>query len=217
MYYLELILSPVVWLMREVMGFYVSIVSSTGLAILLTSFTFSLLLRPLQGVAQRKEDKLGEKIKSIDAQVQPLKETLKGEELFFAVEKVYEKNNYHPIASVGMGLSFFVMLPVLLSAILLFSDGEFLANQAFLFIADLSKPDGLLGPVNVLPLLMSAITIVDARLRYKDDIKSQMRFLVLAEVLLVLVYNLASGLVLYWIGSNIMSLVLSRLKAEEGL
>ena len=213
MYYIELILSPIVWLMREVMELYVPIVSSTGVAILLTSFTFSLLLRPLLGVAQRKEDKLGEKIKSVDTQVQPLKETLKGEELFFAVEKVYEKNNYHPIASVGMGLSFFVMLPVLLSAILLFSDGEFLANQSFLFITDLSKPDGLLGPVNVLPLLMSAITIVDARLRYKDDIKSQMRFLVIAIVLLVLVYNLASGLVLYWTGSNIMSLVLSRLKA----
>ena len=213
MYYIEMLLSPIVWLMRTVLEFYVSVVSSTGLSILLTSFTFSLFLLPLQKIARRKEDEIGGRIKSVDAQVQPLKKTLKGEELFFAVEKVYEKNNYHPIVSVGMGLSFFVMLPVLLSAILLFSSGDFLANQGFLFISDLSQPDGLLGAVNVLPLLMSAITIVDARLRYKDDSKSQIRFLVIALVLLVLVYNLASGLVLYWTGSNIMSLVLSRLKS----
>lgn len=213
MQYLELLLAPVVWLMRWVFEFYVSIFSSTGMSILITSFTFSLILLPLQKVAQRKEESIGKKVSFVDAQVQPLKKTLKGEELFNAIERVYEKHNYHPIMSVGMGASFFVMLPVLLSAILLFSNSELLGNKGFLFIGDLSQPDGLLGPINILPLLMSAITIVDAKMRYKDDKKRQFRFLILALVLLILVYNFASGLVLYWTGSNIMSLALSRLRS----
>ncbi len=37
---------------------------------------------------------------------------------------------------------------------------------------------------------------------------------VISVVLLVIVYNLASGLVLYWTGSNVMSLILSRVKAR---
>ena len=209
--YIEILLSPIVWLMRSVLEFYVSTSSSMGLSILLTSFTFSLVLLPLQKAARRKEESIDETIKLVDAQVQPLKKTLKGEELFFATEKIYEKNHYHPIKSIGLGLSFFVMLPVLLSAILLFTNDNVLANHGFLFISDLSRPDGLLGVINVLPLLMSTITIVDARLRYKDDKKSQLRFFLLAFVLLILVYNLASGLVLYWTGSNIMSLALSSL------
>ena len=75
-----------------------------------------------------------------------------------------------------MGASFFVMLPVLISAILLFT-GDVLASKAFLFISDLSQPDNLLGPINILPLVMTGITIVDAKLRFADDKPSQVLFL----------------------------------------
>jgi membrane protein insertase Oxa1/YidC/SpoIIIJ len=74
-------------------------------------------------------------------------------------------------------------------------------------------PDHLLGPVNVLPLLMSAITVVDAKLRFKEDKSSQYRFFFIAFILLTLVYNLPAGLVLYWTGSNLVSLVFSRIQS----
>jgi membrane protein insertase Oxa1/YidC/SpoIIIJ len=113
-----------------------------------------------------------------------------------------------------VGASFFVMLPVLVSAILLFTGGEILTDKNFLFIDDLSKPDALWGLINVLPLLMFAITLIDAKLRFKNDRKSQHRFFFISVVLLVIVYNLAAGLVLYWIGSNIMSLMTSRSQSQ---
>ncbi len=210
---LETILSPIVWLLELVLEFYVHLFSSTGVSILFLSFTFSLLLLPFQRKAQRTEQRICEKMKTVDAEVKVLKEELKGEKLFLATEQIYERNGYHPIQSVGMGASFFVMLPVLVSAILLFAGSEILTGISFLFIDDLSKPDGLLGAINVLPLLMSAITLIDAKMRFKDDKKSQIRFLFISTVLLIIVYNLASGLVLYWIGSNIMSLMASRLQS----
>ena len=213
MYFLETVLSPIVWLMELILDFYAHLFSSTGVSILLVSFTFALLLLPFQRIAQRTEQRIGDKMKAVEAEVQVLKGELKGEKLFLATEQIYERNGYHPIQSVGLGASFFVMLPVLVSAILLFTGGEILADKSFLFIADLSKPDALLGPINVLPLLMSAITIVDAKLRFKDDRKSQYRFFFIAVLLLVIVYNLASGLVLYWTGSNIISLVMSRVRS----
>jgi len=193
--------------------FYIHLLSSTGVSILLLSATFALLLLPIQKKAQRTEQRISEKMKTVDAEVKPLKGVLKGEKLFLATEKIYERNGYHPIQSIGMGASFFVMLPVLVSAILLFTGREILTDKSFLFVDDLSKPDGLLGVINVLPLLMSAITLVDAKLRFKDDKKSQHRFFFISVVLLIIVYNLPSGLVLYWIGSNIMSLITSRLQS----
>jgi membrane protein insertase Oxa1/YidC/SpoIIIJ len=212
MYFLETVLSPIVWLMELLLNFYVLLFSSMGVSILLLSFTFALLLIPLQRVAQRMERRISDKMKFVGAEVDALKKELKGEKLFLATEQVYERNGYHPIQSVGLGASFFVMLPVLVSAILLLTGSETVADKSFLLIADLSKPDGLLGPVNVLPLLMSAITIIDAKLRFKDDRKSQYRFFFIAALLLIIVYNLAAGLVLYWTGSNIMSLIVSRIK-----
>jgi membrane protein insertase Oxa1/YidC/SpoIIIJ len=213
MHFLETVLSPIVWLMEWILNFYIFLFSSAGVSILLLSFTFSLLLLPLQRVAQRMERRISAKMKSVGSEVEVLKGELKGEDLFLATEQIYERNGYHPIHSVGLGASFFVMLPVLISAILLFTGSETIANESFLLIGDLSKPDGLLGPVNVLPLLMSAITIIDAKQRFKDDRKSQYRFFFIAALLLIIVYNLAAGLVLYWTGSNIMSLVLSRIKS----
>jgi membrane protein insertase Oxa1/YidC/SpoIIIJ len=210
---LETTLSPIVGLMELLLDFYVGIFSSTGFSILLLSFSFALLLVPLQRMALRTEQRVGSKINTVEAEVEPLKVELKGEALFLATEKIYKKHDYHPIQSIALGASFFVMLPVLVSAILLLT-GDQLAGIRFMFIKDLSMPDGLLGPVNLLPLLMSAITVVDARLRFKDDRKSQYRFFFIAFVLLILVYNLAAGLVLYWTGSNILSLVVNRIKSR---
>ena len=53
MYYLELILSPIVWIMNWALDFYVGLTGSTGLSILLVSFTFALLLLPLRKMAAR--------------------------------------------------------------------------------------------------------------------------------------------------------------------
>lgn len=214
MYVLELLLSPIIWLMGEVLEIYIGVFSSAGISILILSFTFSLILLPLQRMGRRVEDRVGAKMRAVNTELQNRKGQLKGEELFLLTEEIYKDHKYHPIHSVAMGASLFVMLPVLISAILLFTSGEILVGVGFLFIDDLSKPDGLLGPVHMLPLLMTAITLLDARLRFKDDKKSQVRFLFIAVILLVLVYNLGSGLVLYWIGNNFVSLVVSRIQAR---
>ena len=210
---LETILSPIVWVMQSVLMFYYSIFSSMGISILLLSFTFAFLLLPFSKMAQQTEKRVSSKMQVVNEHVQALKGKLKGEKLFLETEKIYKKHGYHPIQCVGMCTSFLVMLPILISAIFLLTGDGVVSAKSFLFIDDLSKPDGLLGPINVLPFLMSTVTLVDAKMRFRDDKQSQHRFFFISIVLLVLVYNLASGLVLYWTGSNIMSFVLSRFKS----
>jgi len=210
---LETILSPVVWIMQSILEFFFSIIPSMGISILLLSCTFALFLLPLQKIAQRIEERTSSKMQTVNEQVQALKGELRGEKLFLATEKIYDQHGYHPIESIKLGASLFVMLPVLISAIFLFS-GDGVSGKSFLFITDLSKPDGLLGPINVLPFVMTMVTFIDARIRFRDDKQSQYRFFFISIVLLVLVYNLASGLVLYWTGSNIMSFILSRIQSR---
>ena len=195
---LETILSPIVWLMELILGFYDSFLSSTGIAILLLSVTFALALLPLQKICRNIEQRICCKMKAANVEVQALKGQVTGEKLFLMTEEIYKKHSYHPIHSIALGLSFFVVLPVLISAILLFAGDTVLVGKEFFFIKDLSKPDQLLGSINVLPLLMSAITVIDAKWRFKDDKASQYRFFFIAFVLLALVYNLPAGLVLYW-------------------
>ncbi len=197
--------------MQIVLSFYVQLVSSWGIAILLLGISFSLLLLPLQSYGRKIEKKVAAKTLVVNADIQKVDQSLKGEERFLEIEKIYTNHNYHPIQQIAMGASIFVMLPVLISAILLFSNNAELAGKSFLLIQDLSTPDQLLGPINLLPLIMFLLTFIDALLRFKNDKSSLYRFLIISILLLVLVYTLPSALVLYWIGNNLTSLLISRL------
>ena len=92
MFILETVLRPIVWLMQLLLDFYVGIFSSTGASILLLSFSFALLLLPLQRIAMRTELRIAAKMKTVEAEVDPLKAELKGEALFLATEKIYQQH-----------------------------------------------------------------------------------------------------------------------------
>jgi membrane protein insertase Oxa1/YidC/SpoIIIJ len=203
---------PIVWVMDKVFHAYLSLIGSVGMSILLLSFTFSILMIPLQRAGARVERRVTAKMKEVDAEVRLLKQRgLKGEELFHATEKVYESHGYHPIKAVMAATGFLAMLPILISSIILFTGNPVLEGEPFLVLADLSRPDGLLGPgLNLLPVVMTVITWSDAMLRYRDDRAARFRFMTISVVLLVLVYSLPAGLLLYWIGNNIAAFVLSR-------
>ncbi len=194
--------------MGYVFDLYVGLTGSEGVSIILLSFTFAALLLPFRKYAQTIELRISKKMKTVNEAVKALKVQggLRGEKLFLATEKIYKDHNYHPIHGVGIGFGFFVMLPVLISAIFLLTDNAGLEGQSFLFIQNLAAPDKLIGPVNVLPILMATVTFLDAKIRFKNDQQSQRRFFVISAVLFVLVYNLPAGLVLYWIGSNMFSM-----------
>lgn len=207
MHVLESILSPVILLMEALLELYIGFLNSAGVSILLLSVTFSTALIPIVKIGRSLENRLSEKIQRVNAEVAELKRVLKGERLFLATEEVYSRYDYHPIHSIGLSASFLVSLPVLISAVYLFTAEEVLVGQGFLFIHDLSSPDQLLGPVNLLPLLMFAITFADARIRFSTDLQSRRRFMFISVVLLLLVYRLPSGLILYWIGNNLVTLL----------
>lgn len=192
------------------------ITGSAGLSIVLLSSGVSMIMLPLQKWGRKVEDRIRLQTEAVNTEVAELKKTMKGEKLFFATEKIYKKHGYHPIYSVALGTSFLVVLPVLLAALMLFTNTNVLEGKSFLLISDLSKPDGLLGSVNLLPVLMSTITIIDANIRFDEDKSARRRFYVLAIVFFVLVYTLPSGLVIYWTMSNVIALLLSATSSKSG-
>lgn len=212
---LEFILSPVIWLMGFIFKFYTSIVSSKGIAILMTSFSFSLVWLPIQNIGRKYETRVAKKIALVTQEAQSINKSLKGEKHFIELEKIYNRHNYHPIHQVALGTSVFLVLPILISAIFLFTDNSLLSRSEFLLITDLSKPDHLAGDINILPVVMFLITMVDSFYRFKTDKPSLYRFFFISTVLFFLVYNLPASLILFWIGNNLSSLIISRLNSPQ--
>jgi membrane protein insertase Oxa1/YidC/SpoIIIJ len=202
---IELVLTPVIWTMTHFLELLRSLTGSAGTSIVLLAVLVALATYPLRAWAQRAETRVNERKKLIDHQISKVSPDLKGEGRFRAIESIYEAHGYHPIQSIGSGLTFLVMLPFLLSAIFVLADNTSLANVPYLFIPDLSRPDGLIGGINLMPFMMSGITVADARSRFATDRAAFWRFCFIALVLFVLVYSFSSALVLYWAVSNFVS------------
>ena len=151
------------------------------------------------------ESQIAARKKLADEQISREAQGLKGEARFRVTERVYTAQNYSPIMNVLSGLSFFVVLPFLIAALLLFNANTALSGVPFFLISDLMAPDRLLFGANLLPYIMSAVTIADAFFRFGTDRKAFFSFMIIAVVLLVIVYNLASALLLYWTTSNLMA------------
>jgi membrane protein insertase Oxa1/YidC/SpoIIIJ len=212
-------LNAVLWPIKEAMRFSINAIDaltgSAGLAIILMCLSVLLILLPLQRWARTIEEAARVRADAAKLEVQELKrQGLKGERLFLETEKTYKRHKFHPIQTLWQSLSFLILLPVLISALLLFTEPGFLEGRSFLMISDLSKPDGLLAGINILPVIMALVTVVDARVRFKDSKSSQYRFYVIAAVLFVLVYPLPASLILYWTTSNVFSCFMTFLQSS---
>ncbi|MDX8385320.1 MAG: YidC/Oxa1 family membrane protein insertase [Gallionella sp.] len=206
---LLVIFAPFIFLIENGYHLYWSLTGSAGLAILLTSATFSIAVFPLQRWSKRFENKIALRLKTATEEISKLDKSLKGEARFNEIEKIYVKSKYHPIQSIALGLSFYVTIPFLIASLLLFNQSDILAGAKFLFIDDLKMPDGTLSlgtiSINILPLMLFIFTFIDAVIRYKDNPSIMHRFMFVSVVLTFLIYSMPAGLLLYWIGANLMS------------
>lgn len=215
------IFAPFVFLIEKGFYLYLSVTGSPGLSLLLTSATFSIAVFPLQYMCKRVENRIGNHHEKVKGEISRLSSDLRGEARFNEIEKIYDQHNYHPIHSIALGLSFFVSVPFLIASVILLNESNIVAGAGFLFIEDLSLPDGTLRldhiTVNILPFILFVFTFFDAWLRYRESPSVRRRFIVISIVLTVLVYAMPAGLLLYWIGANAMSFVVyqaGRLKSN---
>lgn len=176
------------------------------IAIIFFACLISLILKPLQGPLRKIETNIAKKINLIEDEFNKLSINMSGEEKFFLREKIYKKYSYSPFHSFLQAISFFALIPFLISVIIVF-EGSWLINNSNIFGVKLSEPDGLLFGFNLLPLLMFVGTYLDSNFRYSNDKSSKNRFLIISIVLFFLVYNMSSALILFWITMNCISMV----------
>jgi hypothetical protein len=103
-------------------------------------------------------------------------------------------------------LSLLLQIPFFIAAYKYLDGLEALKGVSFLFINDLSQPDDLLGSIHLLPILMTVINLITAWFYTRNgNMGERKQMLVVAAIFLVLLFNLPSGLVLYWTMNNVFS------------
>lgn len=121
--------------------------------------------------------------------------------------KLYKEEGVNPL---GGCLPMVIQMPILFSLFNVFRGAIELRQSEFVFwITDLSQPDRIyVGgfEIHLLPLLMAVSTFVQSKMTMKDPKQAFMVY-IMPVFMIWIMWNLSSGLVLYWTMFNVLTII----------
>jgi YidC/Oxa1 family membrane protein insertase len=205
----ELLIVP----MLTVLHFWYLIFHNYGVAIILLTLMIKAITWPLQSFANRSGKRmqaLAPKLKELQARHKEHPEKLQTET--FALYKEYGVNPF------GGCLPALIQMPVFFSLYFMLQNAVELRGQSFLWVHDLTKPDtvftlpflffGFHPALHPLPIMVTGLTMVMMRMTPQIGDPTQAKIAqFMPVVFLVLFYNFAAALSLYYVINNCVSIV----------
>ena len=206
------IISPIKFVLGIFYFMLYRMFSSEGFAIVGLSAIVTLLVLPLYNMADAWQDEEREKQRNMKSKLDDIKAAFHGDERHMITNTYYRQQHYHPLMQLRSVIGVAIQVPFFIAAYHYLSHLTVLNGVSFLFLKDLSEPDGLFKignfSVNIMPILMTVINLVSAAVYGKKLTGKEIGQLVfMALVFLVLLYTSPSGLLLYWTMNNIFSLI----------
>jgi len=190
----------------EALKFVYRYVHNYGIAIILITILIRIIFYPLTYKSMQSM----EKMKKIQPQVQAIREKYKKipfhdprmQKMNQEIMELYRKNGVSPTSGC---LPLLLQLPVLWGFYSLLSVAiEIRGKPFFLWIKDLSKPD----PYYITPILMGASMIWQQKITPSGADPMQQRIMMLMPLFFTFLFlNAQSGLVIYWLFNNILSII----------
>lgn len=198
---------PLELIYKHVYLICVSAVGSYGIGLLIMSLVTFIVFVPLKEWAKKMAGKERDIQELLAPQIVKIQSESTGAERQERISRLYKRYGYNPVMAVRSAVSAGLQIPFLMAAYYMISGLKGLEGRSFLFVKDLSEPDGLLFGLNLLPLLMTlvnfATTFTTKDMRPKDKIQA----VVIALLFLVFLYSAPSALLIYWTGNNILYLL----------
>ena len=197
---------PLVW----VLNFFNNMIPNYGVAIILLTILVRLLFWPLthkSTVGMKKMQELQPKMKEIQAKFKDNPQRLQQE-----TWALYREAKVNPMSSC---LPMLIQIPVFIALFNVLRSAVELRYAPFLWIGDLSEPEGLFaswfpfGGLNILPILMAVSTGLQSAFTPSTGDKNQQKMMMIFMPLMMLFmfYSFPSALSLYWFLSNLFSIV----------
>jgi membrane protein insertase Oxa1/YidC/SpoIIIJ len=200
------LIAPIRWALLLVLDLGHRATGSHGVALLVLSVVFNVLLMPAYLLAERVQAKERAVRLRMQAKIDEFVQAFKGQERHWMLRQLYRLHGYHPALALRSLAPLAIQVPFFIAAYGLLSHHAPLQGQAFLLLPDLGRADGLLAGVHLLPLLMTAVNLYALGLYTRQSSRAEWaQGVVVALIFLVLLYQSPSGLVLYWAFNNALS------------
>ena len=192
-----------------VLNLFYALIPNYGVAIILLTILVRILFWPLthkSTMGMRKMQEIQPLLKEIQAKYKGNPQRLQQE-----TWQLYREHKVNPLSSC---LPMLVQIPVFFALFVVLRGAVELRFAPFLWIKDLSQPEALFagwfpfGGLNVLPILMAATMALQSALTPSAGDRSQQRMMMvfMPIMMLVMFYNFASALSLYWTLSQVISI-----------
>jgi len=163
-----------------------------------------------------KSTESAKRMRDVQPKIKAIQEQFKEEphKLQQEIWKVYRENKVNPFSSC---LPMLVQLPVFIALYTVLRSAVELRFAPFLWVADLSEPENLFVGVlpfapnfslNILPLVMAAVTIVQSKLTpaMGDPAQQKMMTWMMPLMMLFFFYSMPAALSLYWTVSTVLAI-----------
>lgn len=167
-------------------------------AIVGVSLVINFLALPLYIIADQLQEKERQLSRKLDYRVKRIKKAFSGDEQFMMLQTYYRQNNYHPLYVLRSSLSILIEIPFFIAAYHYLSNCPTLHNVSWWIFSDLGKPDALFSirlfnkslPVNVLPIVMTAINVISGAIYTKGGTaREKIQLYCITTLFLILLYN----------------------------
>jgi len=177
-----------------------NIVSNWGLAILLITIAFRLLVWPFMTPQMRTMKVQAAAMQQLKPELEKLKKKYKDQrELNRATMELYQKHGINPAAQLTGCLPLLLQYPVLIAFWGAFRNYEF-AGQGFLWIQDLAVPNIVLG------IIYLAAMVLQMRMSTTDK-KMMQQQLIFTIMFVYLIFSFPAAVMLYWLVSTLMGVL----------
>jgi YidC/Oxa1 family membrane protein insertase len=212
--------APLEWILKLFLMFFVKLIPNYGVAIILVTLMVKLLMFPLT----RKGSESTLRMQTLAPKVKEIQEKYKDNRQKMNIEMAafYKKEGYNPLSGC---LPMLIQIPIFFAMYNLFNNHFDLRGAMFIpgWIPDLSLPESvfhfenftipILGwtDLRLLPFIYVGSQLLYGRVTQTPDQKgtTQMKLMlyIMPIIFFFILYNVPSGLLLYWIMSNVLTMV----------
>ena len=190
--------SPLIKIYKELYVFAYGITGDYGFSLILLSLFTFIILYPFNKKAQQIQHR-EHKIQSVlSPQIDEIKKQYSGREQYEQLQWLYQRYGYHPLYAIRSALGFVLQIPFLTAAYYMLSRLSEIRGVSWGFIPDLGSPDHLLCGINLLPFIMTLVTVVYAVVMPGIHKKEQLQTVFIGFFFLILLYSAPSALLIFW-------------------
>ena len=199
--------SPLIGIYKALYLFAYDFTGNYGLALVLLSLFTFVVLYPFNKKAQQIQNKEHKIQAVLTPQIADIKKQYSGQEQYEQLQWLYQRYGYHPLYAIRSALGFILQIPFLTAAYYMLSGLAEIQGVPWGIIPDLSSPDYLLDGINVLPFVMTLVTVVYAFVMPEISQKERLQTIGIGVFFLILLYSAPSALLIFWICNLIWSLL----------